>query len=247
MHALIAKGAENTTGPWLCLRCGISGRPISIPSYRSFRKHLVNVHKEIIDPLICEHCGLRSGRRLQQIHHMYTEHQVPPPPNLNFPKCTECDHVAINETLLDKHRKAEHPPDPAGNQQCIYCNKVFSKELLLYSHMRQMHKEKAREDGVMDFSDEEEVYEHEYVTATTSSQPTETKKINILSNISLLPPMKTGTFVIDNAKQVQSFCNVLTPSSEAEAMSNVASSIATSLNVGVFQQGECVPCLNHFI
>lgn len=25
MHALIALGAENTTGPWLCLRCGVNG------------------------------------------------------------------------------------------------------------------------------------------------------------------------------------------------------------------------------
>lgn len=38
MHALIAMGAENTEGPWLCLRCGVDGKPIGIPSYRSFRK-----------------------------------------------------------------------------------------------------------------------------------------------------------------------------------------------------------------
>lgn len=38
MHKLIAMGAENTEGPWLCLRCGVDGKPIGIPSYRAFRK-----------------------------------------------------------------------------------------------------------------------------------------------------------------------------------------------------------------
>lgn len=63
MHALIAKGAENITGPWLCLECGVDGRPISISSYRSFRSHLINIHKQNIDPCICEHCGHRSNKR----------------------------------------------------------------------------------------------------------------------------------------------------------------------------------------
>lgn len=38
MHKLIAMGAENTEGPWLCLRCGVDGKPIGIPSYKAFRK-----------------------------------------------------------------------------------------------------------------------------------------------------------------------------------------------------------------
>lgn len=38
MHKLIAMGAENMEGPWLCLRCGVDGKPIGIPTYRAFRK-----------------------------------------------------------------------------------------------------------------------------------------------------------------------------------------------------------------
>lgn len=38
MHRLIAMGAENMEGPWLCLRCGVDGKPIGIPTYRAFRK-----------------------------------------------------------------------------------------------------------------------------------------------------------------------------------------------------------------
>lgn len=38
MHKLIAMGAENMEGPWLCLKCGVDGKPIGIPSYRAFRK-----------------------------------------------------------------------------------------------------------------------------------------------------------------------------------------------------------------
>lgn len=38
MHKLIAMGAENMEGPWLCLKCGVDGKPIGIPTYKAFRK-----------------------------------------------------------------------------------------------------------------------------------------------------------------------------------------------------------------
>lgn len=76
MHALIAKGAENMTGPWLCLECGVDGRPISIPAYKSFRRHLINVHRQKIDPRLCEHCGFRSIKRNDLHYHILTKHQI---------------------------------------------------------------------------------------------------------------------------------------------------------------------------
>lgn len=240
MHALIAKGAENMTGPWLCLECGVNGRPISIPSYRGFRRHLIAVHKQQIDKRLCEHCGWRSIKRNDLHHHMLTKHSIKAPADLHFPKCALCDFVAIDLPALRKHKQEDHQAH-SSQQVCIYCNKTFSKEIYLYAHMRDNHKERAQEDGVMDFSDDE-MYEDDadkYVpnhpeasTSTANTSSTTDNKIKILSNIAL--PGKSP-YVLDavaNASNIIAADNInLEPSSEAEGLSNVASGIATSLAV----------------
>ncbi|EDV92598.1 centrosome-associated zinc finger protein CP190 [Drosophila grimshawi] len=152
MHSLIALGAENTSGPWLCLRCGVNGRPISIPSYRGFRRHLINTHKETIDPALCEHCGWRSGNNRELHFHMYTEHQIK---SLlyNFAECALCNRTYLTKGELEQHINEAHTDD--NKQQCIYCNKVFAQELQLYRHMKSYHKAQALEDGIIDETDEE--------------------------------------------------------------------------------------------
>ncbi|XP_055612997.1 centrosome-associated zinc finger protein CP190 [Uranotaenia lowii] len=237
MHALIAKGAENMTGPWLCLRCGVGGRPISIPNYKAFRNHLIVKHKEKIDARICEHCGWKAEQRNPHLfYHWLTEHNIKS--TVKFPTCSECGHVAINASALQKHEDENH--QRGDLQQCIYCNKVFAKEIELYEHMKSLHKDRAREDGVIDFSDEEyHMGEEEQMMTAHGSSGSE--KIKIISNISLAA---SGTipFVIDPS-QVQTISQIggksslqiqqitLEPSSEAEALSNVASGIATSLGL----------------
>lgn len=108
MHALIAKGAENMTGPWLCLECGSDGRPISMPSYRSFRLHLTKIHKQKIDPRICEHCGHRANERDNLHYHILIEHNLKPPNDLQFPKCELCTFIAFDQTALCKHKERDH-------------------------------------------------------------------------------------------------------------------------------------------
>lgn len=236
MHELIAKGAENMTGPWLCLECGMDGRPISIPTYKGFRKHLINVHKQKIDSRLCEHCGHRSHKRNDLHYHILIKHNIKPPNDLQFPKCGLCAFIALDQNALRKHKEEDHQSQ--GQQHCIYCNKTFQKEIQLYTHMRNNHKERAQEDGVMDFSDEE-TYEddadkyvpnHPEATQATTGE----SKIKVLSNITL--PAK-GQFIIDaqgggNVLVATTTENIaLEPSSEAEGLSNVASGIATSLAV----------------
>ncbi|XP_075145066.1 centrosome-associated zinc finger protein CP190 [Haematobia irritans] len=192
MHALIALGAENTTGPWLCLRCGRNGHPISIPSYRGFRRHLINTHKETIDPALCEHCGWRSSGKRELHFHMQLEHKIRT--NLYiFPECELCSQMCIDSDALNQHLIDSHPDE--NKQQCIYCNKIFPEELQLYTHMKTFHKKQALEDGIIDYSDEENVnpesifpstedeemlVEEEEIEATHAE-----KKIKILSDISL--------------------------------------------------------------
>ncbi|XP_055638658.1 centrosome-associated zinc finger protein CP190 [Toxorhynchites rutilus septentrionalis] len=235
MHALIAKGAENMTGPWLCLRCGIDGRPISIPSYKAFRNHLIVKHKERIDARICEHCGWKAEVRNPNLfYHWLTEHNIKS--SIKFPRCDECGHVAMNLSKLQKHEEENH--QKVDLQQCIYCNKVFAKEMDLYEHMKSLHKQKAREDGVIDFSEDEYQVDEAEEHCVNSSQE---NKIKILSNISFTNNAAIP-FVIDTS-QAQTVSQIggksqlhlqqitLEPSSEAEALSNVASGIATSLGL----------------
>ncbi|XP_060650141.1 centrosome-associated zinc finger protein CP190, partial [Drosophila nasuta] len=192
MHALIALGAENTTGPWLCLRCGVNGRPISIPSYRGFRRHLINTHKETIDPALCEHCGWRSGNNRELHFHMYTEHEIK---SLlyNFAECALCNRTYLSRVELDQHINEAHTDE--NKQQCIYCNKVFAQELQLYRHMKSYHKAQALEDGIIDETDEEYMgsqdedehmaEEDEQEEEEAEDEPMQDEKVRILSDISL--------------------------------------------------------------
>lgn len=218
MHALIALGAENMEGPWLCLRCGVNGRPISIPSYKGFRRHLVSTHKEKIDPRICEDCGFKVNKRPDLHYHNLMKHNIVPPHNVVFPKCDECQYIAPDVAALLKHRETHHKTK--NLHHCIYCNKTFSNEVLLYNHIRNNHKERACEDGVMDF-DDEEMLDDSYVP-NNESPAGGSNKIKILSNIEL--PVHTISTVASQDINLE-------PSSEAEALSNVATGIATSLGV----------------
>ncbi|XP_034486261.1 centrosome-associated zinc finger protein CP190 [Drosophila innubila] len=191
MHALIALGAENTTGPWLCLRCGVNGRPISIPSYRGFRRHLINTHKETINPALCEHCGWRSANNRELHFHMYTEHQVK---SLlyNFAECALCNRTYLSKGELEQHINEAHTDE--NKQQCIYCNKVFAQELQLYRHMKSYHKAQALEDGIIDETDEEymgsqdedeQLDDEDGQEEETEDEPMQEEKVRILSDISL--------------------------------------------------------------
>lgn len=190
MHTLIALGAENTTGPWLCLRCGVNGRPISIPSYRGFRRHLINTHKETIDPALCEHCGWRSANNRELHFHMYTEHQIK---SLlyNFAECALCNQTYLTKSELEQHINEAHTDE--NKQQCIYCSKVFAQELQLYRHMKNYHKAQALEDGIIDETDEEylgsqdedEQLEDEEQEEEEVDDPMQDEKVRILSDISL--------------------------------------------------------------
>lgn len=214
MHALIAKGAENMTGPWLCLKCGVNNRPISIPSYKSFRKHLITVHNEKIDPRICEHCGFKVSTRLEMYSHLHQEHQIKPPPDVKL-KSSEITIEATTSSSIPEQTISTKKPE----QQCIYCNKTFTKEFLLYAHMRSVHRHKAKSDGVLDFTDEED---EEYVPNVVDSS-NDSSKIKILSNVSLAP--NSILDLGDSTLMAQQ------PSSEAEALTNVAAGIATSLRL----------------
>ena len=221
MHELIRLGPENMKGPWLCLDCGSGGRPISIPTYKKFRAHLINIHKQKIDPRICEHCGLKPVRRIELIQHQLVAHNVNPPADVQLYRCTtkNCVFVAQKEELLMKHKREVHKE---FQQKCKYCSKVFGKEFLLHAHMRAVHRHMAKTDGTMDFSEDEE-YDPTKSLKDEFEGSRKSNKIEILSNIEI-PAEDSIKFEVEGTIVSQ-------PSSESEALTSVASGIATSLGL----------------
>ncbi|CRK92121.1 CLUMA_CG005731, isoform A [Clunio marinus] len=90
-------------------------------------------------------------------------------------------------------------------------------KFLLHAHMRAVHRHMAKNDGTMEYSEDEE-YEPSGHEVNSSG-----KKIEILSNIEI-PVSESIKFEIDGTIVSQ-------PSSEAEALTSVATGIATSLGL----------------
>jgi hypothetical protein len=163
-------GAENITGPWLCHTCGSNEDPVNFETYYDYRRHLQEVHMEKIDARICEHCGHRASKRNLLLYHLYTKHNVQPPRNVVFPKCDQCEYIALSESLLIKHRnnhsnakdfvckvcnagfksngalqghmQANLHSDPSKKKyECPYCHKIFIRHINLKTHVRSAHKD----------------------------------------------------------------------------------------------------------
>ncbi|XP_026275232.1 centrosome-associated zinc finger protein CP190 [Frankliniella occidentalis] len=128
---LTPEGVLNREGPWLCSTCDVE-RPIIFDTYFNYRKHLKDVHKAKIDVRICEHCGHRANKRNLLLYHLYKVHGVPPPPSCKFPKCDQCDHIALSEVLLAKHKNI-HMNNK--DYQCSMCHASFKSHSTLQSHL----------------------------------------------------------------------------------------------------------------
>ncbi|XP_039758392.1 centrosome-associated zinc finger protein CP190 [Pararge aegeria] len=179
---LIALGADNVAGPWICLICGTPGKALHFTSYFNFRKHLVEIHNEKPIPSMCEYCGVKSQKRNYIVHHKLTKHGVAPPAAYSFPKCNSCDYIALTEALLVKHKTSHasennhkfhipsvqmslakktnkkyfSPTERKSNLQCVYCMRQFLREHNLYAHLKINHKDAAKNDGFIEDSEEEQ-------------------------------------------------------------------------------------------
>ena len=283
-----ASGAENTTGPWLCHSCGSNEEPVHFETYYLYRRHLQDVHMEKIDARICEHCGHRASKRNLLLYHLYTKHGVPPPRNCQFPKCDQCDYVALSESLLIKHRnnhsnnkefvckvcnatfksngalqghmQTNLHSDPAKKlYECPFCQKPFVRNINLKAHIRTSHKEVIRKmdeeeklhmeakhkhfANLQHFEDGEEAHSSDAVGEDSlnadEEEEGEVMEVPVIDAVVQKPSTGTvmlpsGVTVLAEAPAVQS----LVPSSEAEALSNVASGIAASLGLTDTLTGE---------
>ncbi|XP_050444317.1 centrosome-associated zinc finger protein CP190 [Adelges cooleyi] len=138
---------NNTKGPWSCDLCGTESDPLKLDTYLTFRRHLVEKHNEKEDTRICEHCGHFSVRKSLQIHHMYTKHNITPPDEYKFPKCSKCGFIATTDVHLNRHKilnkciSSQSPKrEMLNNYTCNECSRIFRSSLMLKAHLRNFHK-----------------------------------------------------------------------------------------------------------
>lgn len=136
----------NTKGPWSCNLCGTDANPLQLESYFMFRRHLVEKHNEKEDTKVCQHCGHFTVRKILQVYHMYTKHNIPPPPEYKFPKCDQCGFVATTDIHLKRHKTLDkcsakpQTPKPDVHYTCNACSRTFRSSLMLKGHLRNFHK-----------------------------------------------------------------------------------------------------------
>lgn len=230
-HLLSNNGDENDskcngnidgeTGPWKCNKCDLDEE---YTNYYMYRRHMQDVHEEKFDPRVCEHCGYKATKRNILMYHLYTKHNVPPPKSMCFPKCQACSYVALSETLLVRHQinhnhrpATRHHSLPSEDIQCGQCNQSFKSITELTTH--------ELNSGHGGMADGKETKGHRC--------PYCGKVFVRLTNLQVHLDCAHKELHRDTSESAPSTPTIsLEPSSEAEALSHVASGIAASLGVG---------------
>ncbi|XP_015610097.1 centrosome-associated zinc finger protein CP190 isoform X2 [Cephus cinctus] len=207
------------TGPWKCNKCDLEEE---YTNYYMYRRHMQDVHEEKFDPRVCEHCGYKATKRNILMYHLYTKHDVPPPKSMCFPKCHACSYVALSETLLVRHQiNHHHRPNDArvhssssDELHCVQCSQTFRDTAELTSHEINT----GHGAGGGDSRDKPHRCPHcgkTFVRLTNLHVHLDCAHKELRDN----EPAPVAPISLE-------------PSSEAEALSHVASGIAASLAVG---------------
>ncbi|KAF5301604.1 hypothetical protein FQR65_LT08909 [Abscondita terminalis] len=241
---------KNDDGTWRCTKCSTPSEKVDFVLYYLYRKHMTDVHNEKFDSRMCKFCGHKSSKHNMLMYHQYVKHGVKPPPAYTFPKCSLCSYVALSQTLLLKHELnhiksslqcvecdvvftserllAEHMlvTGHSGNTgrnnfDCQYCTKKFKAAILLFTHLKTQHKEEARKDGIVNIDDEVEEDDDDCDDEEEDEEDL-TGDHEFNDNNEYASQLMKG----EKKDKIKYY-----PISEAEALNNVASGIATSLGL----------------
>lgn len=237
--------------PYACYTCFMN-EPLEFSDYCSYQQHMKDVHSKS-EARLCSMCGFRPGRKLELAYHQYIEHNKVPR-NVTFPKCDLCDHVAMNDAALLKHR-SQHAN--ADNYTCSVCGVVFCSFGALQGHMRTKLCQNKRSIShkcphcPLTFARSYNLKahcksSHRAIQTTVQIAPGSAQKQPDLKHQEEVPvgsgetAKSTETNSSSHGEQgeldVEGMCETLTSmgsqsSSEAEALSTVANSLAASLGL----------------
>ncbi|KAF0308587.1 Centrosome-associated zinc finger protein CP190 [Amphibalanus amphitrite] len=216
-----------------CTACVQAGDPIDFATVMDYFAHLRDVHdtRGVRSAGSCHLCGFSATKKLQLIYHEYTKHGIPPPRFITFPKCDRCDFEAISDSEMARHRQRRHK---IGKEyKCKECGVVYQSLNLLEGHMRtnacrQGVEPKRKFDWKcelcgMSFSRSYNLKGHMRSVHKVVSTVADRRRSQ--------PPDKPDAALRPEA--TISLPASLDPSSEAESMSTVANSVATSLSLAV--------------
>ena len=229
------------TGPWKCNKCDLDEE---YTNYYMYRRHMQDVHEEKFDPRVCEHCGYKAAKRNILMYHLYTKHNVPPPRSMCFPKCHACTYVALSETLLVRHQiNHNHRPQMrstssiAEQVQCLTCSQTFKDVNELASH-----EINTGHGNSIDNKEKGNRCPHcgkVFVRITNlqvhldcAHKEIRQAKLRENAAAAAVAAAAAGAAEEEAITEHESAQISLEPSSEAEALSHVASGIAASLGVG---------------
>lgn len=216
----------------MCKFCGHKSTKHNMLMYHQYTKHGVKPPPAYKFPK-CSQCPYIALTEALLLRHKmnHTEDEL---------QCEECKVTFTNQIVLTSHiqitghtGKSKKP-----NYDCQYCTKKFPSSSTLFSHIRMQHRDEARRDGIVSIDEVEEADEDDNEQDEASNEEQEEyneeittdkkEKVKILSDVKLAS-MDVHQSSGSNALAQQNI--TLEPSSEAEALSNVASGIATSLGL----------------
>ncbi|KAK0178785.1 hypothetical protein PV327_007638 [Microctonus hyperodae] len=209
---------DGETGPWKCHKCDLEEE---YPNYYMYRRHMQDVHDEKFDPRVCEHCGYKATKRNILMFHLYTKHNVPPPKSMSFPKCHACNYVALSDTLMVRHQINQNHRPISSRSHSMSANEIHCVQCGL------------------GFKDVIDLTNHEVTTGHGSAINGKDKGFRcsqcpkvFARSTNLKVHMDCVHKNLREPEPPAMLSIPLEPSSEAEALSNVASGIAASLSVG---------------
>ncbi|XP_071526103.1 uncharacterized protein [Panulirus ornatus] len=239
--------------PYTCHTC-IADGPIEFDDFCSYEEHMIMNHTKLIAP-VCRTCGFQFqyGQGKELAYHEYIEHNEVPR-NVTFSKCDLCDHVAVDDAALLKHRSQHANGDSftcsvcgfvfrsfghlqghmltkvcqnkrSNSHKCPHCPLTFNRSYNLKAHCKSSHRAihttvqiaPGSPQKQPDLKHQEEVP----VGSGETDKPTETN---------------SSSGGDQGELDVEGMCETLTSigsqsSSEAEALSTVANSLAASLGL----------------
>ncbi|CAH1973010.1 unnamed protein product [Acanthoscelides obtectus] len=212
----------------LCKFCGKKCVKENVMAYHLYTKHGYKTSSSISFPKcdLCPYVAI-SIPKLASHHasHKPQERQCP---------CCKLAFTSNQSLALHVQLTAHRDKQVRTSCECQYCNKKTYSSIGLLLHLKSNHLKEAKRDGIVlnltdleqmenlnDINDSEEE-EGEYITPDNIDQK---DKVKIISNV------KVPSQPQDHKQQIAHVVPPLEPSSEAEALNNVASGIATSLGL----------------
>ncbi|CAH1112970.1 unnamed protein product [Psylliodes chrysocephalus] len=211
----------------LCKYCGHKCGNHNLMMYHMYTKHALKPPSAYNFPS-CEKCPYVALNVDRLNKHVLLHYP-------NEIQCQDCKLAFASTPALSAHiRMTGHYNKPGRvSYDCQYCMKKLQSAITLMSHIRKAHLSEGKRDGIVcleeldTLEDLEEVddEDQQFIVPEMLSDTLHKDKVKIISNVTV-PPNRREADGAQQNRLVQ-----LDASSEAEALNNVATGLATSLNL----------------